>query len=175
MNADAAITRQHETEEADWAVPGDRVRIWVDEFHVLHVSVDGQEYENIRPRQVFPLSGKSSCVSFLNEKSEEILLLSRLDRLDPESRSTLEQALQRLYYAAVITRVDSVTEAMGVSLWHVVTDRGYAQFEVVDRQRHIRIMEGGRFLITDADGNRFEIPCIYDLDETSRRLVETET
>ena len=80
-----------------------------------------------------------------------------------------------MYFGAVITEVYSITETMGVSLWAVMTDRGYAAFEVVDRERHIRLLPNGRFLITDADGNRFEIPCVYALSERSRALVETET
>jgi predicted oxidoreductase len=83
--------------------------------------------------------------------------------------------MAKLYFRAIITRIDSIGESMGVSMWEAMTDCGYAKFEVVDRQRHIRFLPGGRFLITDVDGNRYEIPCIYELDERSQRLVETET
>ncbi|MBN2450644.1 MAG: DUF1854 domain-containing protein [Lentisphaeria bacterium] len=158
-----------------WAVDGSRVKIWEDAFHVLHLSCAGQEYEDVHPRQVFPVSSRSSFVSFFTEKSEEVVLLEDPEQLDGDSRGVLDRALHRLYYAAVITRVYSITETMGVSMWTVMTDRGYATFEVVDRERHIRLLPNGRFLITDADGNRFEIVNVAALDERSQRLVETET
>lgn len=160
---------------SDWAVDASRTRVWRDAFCVLHVAVDGEDHAGMRPRRVFPISSRSPCVSFMNDKGEEELLLRDPDRLDPASAAALVTALSRVYCAAQIREVYDITEAMGVSLWGVMTDRGYASFEVVDRERHIRLLPKGRYLITDADGNRFEIPCVFDLDERSQRLVETET
>ena len=159
----------------DWAVEASRTRIWRDAFCVLHVAVDGQDQADMRPRRVFPVSGRSPCVSFLNDKGEEVLLLRDPDCLDAESAAALATALSRVYCAAQIREVYDITEAMGVAMWAVMTDRGYASFEVVDRERHIRLLPNGRYLITDADGNRFEIPCVFELDERSQGLVETET
>jgi hypothetical protein len=159
----------------DDVVTPDRVTIWEDDFKVLHVKVDGKLLEDVRPRQTFPLSGKADYVSFMDSQGHEVLLLAHPKRLDHDSRKALERALAHLYYAAEITRVDAIGETMGVSLWHVMTNRGYAVFEVVDRQRHIRLMPAGRYVITDVDGNRFEIPDIRKLDPRSQSLVETET
>jgi hypothetical protein len=78
-----------------------------------------------------------------------------------------------MYYVAHITRVDSITEKMGVGHWKVMTDRGYAAFEVVDR-RNIRRLPGDRVVIADADGNRFEIEDTTELDERSQRLIFSE-
>ncbi len=163
------------TSRVDWAVDPQDVRVWLDEFHVLHVEAKGQTFSDVQPRQAFPLSARGDYVGFIGEKDQEMVLVRNASQLDPESRKAVDEALARLYYRATILRIDSIAESMGVSLWEVVTDCGYAKFEVVDRQRYIRILPGGRFMITDADGNRFEIPCIYELDERSQRLVETET
>lgn len=158
-----------------WAVDPEEVRVWLDEFHILHVEACGEVHHDVRPRHAFPLSGRGDYVGFLGEKEQELVLVRHASRLDPASRAALDEALAKLYYRAIITRIDSIAETMGVSMWEVMTDCGYAKFEVVDRQRHIRFLSGGRFLITDVDGNRYEIPCIYELDERSQRLVETET
>lgn len=159
----------------DWAVDPQDVRVWMDEFHVLHVEAKGQVYDDVQPRHAFPLSGKGDYVSFIGEKDQEMVFLRNASQLDPASRRALDESLAKLYYRATILRIDNIAETMGVSMWEVMTDCGYAKFEVVDRQRYIRILPGGRFLIVDADGNRFEIPCIYEMDERSQRLVETET
>jgi hypothetical protein len=159
----------------DWARDPEEVRVRLDEFHVLHVAVGDEEYSDVKPRYAFPLSKRGDYVSFIGEKDAEVVLVRDASRLDKESLAALHEVMGKTYYRARILRIDSIAEAMGVSMWEAETDRGYAKFEVVDRQRHIRILPGGRFLITDADGNRFEIPCIYELDERSQRLVETET
>ena len=159
----------------DWAVTADRVTIREDEYHILHVKVGDEEFSDVRPRRAFPLSSKSDYVSFLTDRDTEVVLLTDPRNLDRTSRKALERALDRVYYTAQILRVDKISEAMGVSMWEVLTNRGYAKFEIVDRQRFIHILPGGRYLITDVDGNRFEIEDISRLDAHSRSLIETET
>lgn len=158
----------------DWVIQPERVRLREDEFHVLHVSVDGNETPNVEARCVFPLSQKADYVSFVDENGKEAVLLARPRGLDGDSRRCLEKALDRMYYMARIERVDEITETMGVSQWKVQTDRGYAVFEIADRRRHIRSLRGGRYLVSDADGNRFEIEDLSRLDERSQALVATE-
>jgi hypothetical protein len=160
---------------SDWAVEAHQVRIWRDPFCILHVEVGGKDLADLRPRRVFPISTRSPFISFVNEKGEEVVLLRDPTGLDPESAATLTQALSKVYGFTIIRRVYEISETMGVSLWAVMTDRGFASFEVVDRERHIRLLPNGRYLITDVDGNRFEIPCVYDLDEHSQEQIETET
>jgi hypothetical protein len=158
-----------------WLTQPDGVRIWEDPFYRLHVSANGEEFHNVRPRRAFPLSGKADYVSFMSEDDKEVLLLAHPQALDKESRKALLAALERVYYLARILRVDAVSEKMGVSHWEVKTDRGYAKFEVVDRNRHIRKLPGDRVMIVDADGNRFEIENVGGLDERSQALVRAET
>ena len=90
-----------------------------------------------------------------------------------DSRDILTAALKRMYYVATISRVDSITEKMGVTTWQAETDRGYARFEILDRE-NIRRLPGHRVMLTDADGNRFEISNIEELDQRSQALIFTE-
>jgi len=159
----------------DWLITPDRVRLREDEFHVLHVSVDSVEFHDVTPRRVFPLSGKADFVSFIGEGDKEVVLLSHPNRLDTDSRSCLAKALGRMYYTPKILRVDEISEAMGVGQWKVLTDHGYAVFEVAERNRHIRTFPNGRYVISDVDGNRFEIENVDQLDAKSRSVVDSET
>ena len=154
-------------------VQPERVRLWQDDFRRLHISVDGREYEDVRAVRAFPVSGKADYVSFVNKEGKEVAFLARAHELDKESRRVLTDALQKMYYVAKITRIFSLTETMGVAHWQVMTDRGYATFEVADRE-HIRTLPAGRFLITDADGNRFEIEDATALDPRSQTLLRSE-
>ena len=155
-------------------VEPERMRVWEDSLRRLCISVDDKEYTNLRPRRVFPLSGKANYISFLDDKGKEVALLTRPRKLDKESREALDEALGRMYYVAKITRVDSINEKWGVSHWEVETNRGYAAFEVADRSS-IRRLGRGRIMVTDADGNRFEIEDLSQLDEHSQALVFGET
>jgi len=159
----------------EWLITPERVRLWEDEFHVLHVSVDSVAFHDVTPRRVFPLSGIADFVSFIGEGDKEVVLLSHPSRLDRDSRSCLEKALGRMYYTPKILRVDEITETMGVGQWKVLTDRGYAIFEVTERNSRIRTFPNGRYVISDVDGNRFEIENVDRLDAKSRSVVDSET
>ena len=168
-------SEQDEREEVfdERLVTPERVKVWEDTFKKLCVTIDGKEFKDLRVRRVFPLSGKADHVSFLNKDGKETVMLAHPHKLEGKSREILEQALERMYYVATINRVDSITEKMGVGQWQVQTDRGYAVFEVVDR-RTIRELPGGRLVLSDADGNRFEIKDVSELDERSQNLIQSE-
>ena len=155
------------------AVLPEWVKVWEDEFKVLHVSLDGKDFSKVRAVLAFPVTGRADYVSFLDETHKEVVLLAHPKKLDKESRRTLEQALTNMYYVPKITRIDSVTEIMGVTNWQCQTDCGYAAFEVVDRE-YIRKLPGGRFIIADADGNRFEIEALGRLDSRSQSIAQSE-
>ena len=110
----------------------------------------------------------------MGRDGKEAALLAHADKLDDESLRVLKACLERVYYVPKIQRVDSIAENHSVSRWNVLTDRGYASFEVVDSE-NIRRLPGGAFLICDADGNRYEIESIHQLDPRSRVLLESET
>lgn len=160
----------------DKLVQPDRVKVWLDAFQRLWVRVDEREVADVQPRKVFPLSNRSDYVSFLGEQDREVLLLAHPHRLDRASRKALHRALERMYYRAKILQVYAIREISGgVCLWNVRTDRGYANFEVVERNDRVKHFPPGRYLITDVDGNRFEIEDLHALDEHSREVVFHET
>jgi len=173
MTASDNLKTPNEPRTSEWLVQPERARIWEDSFRSLHLSVDGKEFSNLHLRRAFPLSAMVDYVSFLDEKDKEVALLARPQKLDKTSRQALEKALERMYYVAKIVRVDEIKEAMGVTHWQVQTDRGYAAFEVVDLH-HVRKLPEGRYLIADADGNRFEIEDVRRLDARSQTLIMSE-
>jgi hypothetical protein len=152
----------------------EQVQVWEDPFHVLHLRVGERQFDSVRAVRVFPVSRRADYVSFLDEAGKEVFLLAHPQKLDKASRRALDKALEHMYYVAKILRVFNITETMGVTHWLVLTDRGYAAFEVVDRQL-IRQLPHDRYIITDADGNRFEIDDLSKLDTRSQTLVFSET
>jgi hypothetical protein len=159
---------------SDRTVEPDRVTVWRDSFHILYVSVDGEAFRDVVARRLFPISRKAHYVSFLSD-GKEVVMLARPEDLDEMSRRCLKEALDRMYYVARIERIDQINLVMGVSQWRVMTDRGYAIFEITDRGSQVRLLPDGRCLIADEDGNRFEIKDINNLDRESSRLIRTQT
>ena len=152
----------------------ERVRVWRDEFRRLHVQVDGKvEHVDVKPVPVFPVSEAADYVSFLDSKDKEVLLLRDAHGLDPESRAVLDEELGRTYFVPKIIRVYDIEDAHGAARWEVETDRGYRVFDIRDRE-DMRVIHRTRVLLQDADGNRFEIENVNELDEHSRRLLDTE-
>ncbi|MCX7014909.1 MAG: DUF1854 domain-containing protein [Candidatus Sumerlaeota bacterium] len=170
---------EREEEQADdsdlvRAIPAEQVRVWEDHLHMFHVRVDDQTFDDVRAVGLFPVSGMAGYVSFMDETGKEVVLLKDPENLDETSREALEKALDRMYYVAQILRVLRITENHGISRWETLTDRGFAVFEVLNRET-IREPSPGRYLITDADGNRFEIRDVAELDAQSRAFVASET
>lgn len=154
-------------------VAPERVRLREDAFHLFHLTVDEREFLDVRPVRAFPISGKADYVGFMDAQGKEVALVAHPQKMDRASRQALERAFSRVYYVPKIQRIDKIEETWGVSHWQVDTDRGYASFEVVDRE-YIRKLGGARFLIIDADGNRFEIENAARLDVRSQTLLHSE-
>ena len=166
-------TLEREPVFAERCVTGDRVKVWENSLRQLCIRIDGQEFTDLIPRRAFPLTGKADYICLLNRDGKETVMLAKPNQLDRASREALDAVLTRMYYTATITRVDSIVEKLGVSRWEAMTDRGYARFEVIDTES-IRKLKGGRVVLTDADGNRFEIRNVEALDPRSRDLVYAE-
>jgi hypothetical protein len=156
-------------------IDGATVRIWRDRFRRLHAQAEGgEEFIDVRPARIFPISEAADYVSLLDAKDREVMLLKNPKALDAESREALEEALGRTYFVPRITGIYEIEDAHGASRWEVQTDRGYRVFDVRDRE-DVRVFGDRRVLLQDADGNRFEIEDISALDESSRRLLDRET
>ena len=160
--------------ESGRAVGPEGVTVSRDAFDVLHLTVAGETHDDVKPVRLFPISGKADYVSFVGRKGKEVCLLAHRDGLDDASRRALDEALDAMYYMPKILRIDRIHEMWGITHWETQTDCGYAAFEVVDRDQ-IRRLPHGRFVIRDADGNRFEIEDVDALDARSQVLVHSET
>lgn len=128
---------------------------------------------DLKPAPVFPISEVADYMSFVDEKGREAVLLRDPKGLDCESRKALGEALSRAYFVPKITYIYEIEDAHGASRWEVETDRGYRIFDVRDRE-DLRVLSKGRIMLQDADGNRYEIEDMRQLDERSQRILDKE-
>lgn len=135
---------------------------------------DGETMENIKPRRLFPLTGKTRHINFLDAEGEEVLILDNMKNLDKDSRQTLTEALDRYYVIPKIKNIISIKEEYGVFIWTVNTDKGTTKFEVRQPSVDIKSLGGGYVVVKDINDNRYEIPDSKKLDLISQRLLEEQ-
>ncbi len=130
-------------------------------------------YPDISVHFMFPLSSPGQLVTFCDRNGKEIGVITNAQQLDRLSREILQQELERAYFVPKITRILKIKEEFGLVHWEVETDKGPRRFQVQSRY-DIRAMGGGRHVVRDIDGNRYDIPEVDALDAQSRNLLELE-
>ncbi|MBI1915878.1 MAG: DUF1854 domain-containing protein [Planctomycetes bacterium] len=132
--------------------------------------VSGREHAGVEPVRAFPLSSPRHGVSVCDAEGRELFWIDDLDDLPVSVRKVLEDELTRREFVPVLRRVLSVT-AVEPSEWRVETDRGPTRF-LLKSEDDVCPLDDHRALVTDANGIRYLIPDLRELDATSRRLLE---
>jgi len=131
-----------------------------------------RSFHTVKLYQAWPLSRPGRHVSLCDGKGDEITLLESLDHLHPASRAVAEEELQRRYLTAHVEEIQGVRTEFGVTYWHVRTDRGDRDFVVQSMTDSCTWLSDVHLLITDVDGNRFEIVDRSALDALSRTKLD---
>ena len=127
---------------------------------------------DVRLRRAFPWSKSNGFVSVRDSEGKELMLLEDCEHLDDGRRKMVEDWLAGASFVPRIVAVEDVDVRFGYQQWKVRTDRGPAEFRVQERE-DIRFLPDGRFRIKDADGTVYEMVSLAQLDEPSRKAVES--
>lgn len=158
-----------------------KIRIYRDEFNRLRLKFGNPE-GNGEPPEVevamgFPLTNSEHFVSLVEvkdgKKDKEIGMIEDIRKLDSKSRKILKAELKRAYFMPKIMRINRLKEYHGVMKFDVETEKGRREFETRYKE-DIRRLSGGRVVIKDADGNRYEIKDYRKLDQRSINLIDSE-
>lgn len=158
-----------------------KVRVYKDDFNSLRLKMEGDGEDKEAPVVVatmgFPLTNPDHFISFVEvkngKKDKEIGVVEDLKKLDSKSRKILKEELKRAYFMPQITKINRMKEFHGIMKFDVETDKGSREFETRYRE-DIRKLPGGRVIIKDADGNRYEIKDYRKLDQRSVNLIDSE-
>ena len=155
-------------------IEGDNAKIErVDLTHMNVIMFDGQKFDNVEPRRLFPISGLRKYITLLDNDEKEVAIIRNLDSLMDDSKKAVEQCLNEYYLIPKITKVYEVKEVSGNINMHVLTDKGERKFEIWHRYNDIKIIHGTRMLFRDMADNRYEIEDIDKLDNSSRIKLGT--
>ncbi len=133
----------------------------------------GEEKSIIRVMvlRAFPLSDPNHYYAFLDSASHDVGVIVNPHEIDPESRRVCEEDLERRYFIPTVQRVKSAIEEWGSVTWVVETDRGEREYTVRGMRDNMVELSANRVMLTDIDGNRFEIRDLSKLDVVSQNLV----
>jgi Domain of unknown function (DUF1854) len=138
------------------------LRLFYEPPGTLRLTVgDERSYPVVKLYQARPLSEPGRFLSFQNGKGEEITMVRELGELLPEAQET-----------ARVEGIDHIRTEFGVTYWDVRTDKGPRDFVVQSLSESCLWLSENHLLISDVDGNRFEIADRTQLDEESRARLD---
>ena len=103
---------------------------------------------------------------------KEIGIIANISVFDEAQQRYLADELSRKYFIPIVEVITSVKEKYGFSYWEVDSDIGKIKFTVHDAYRNILKITDDRIMVTDVNGNRYEITSLNKLDRKSFRRIE---
>lgn len=131
-------------------------------------------YDRVGVYRTFPVTQPEEFISIreANEKAREIGVVERLSDLDPEQAKMLKEQLDLRYFTPEITKVFDIKTEYGYGYFHVMTTYGECRFTIHNGGSSVVSLTDTRIIITDLDGNRFEVPDIMKLTVAERKKLD---
>lgn len=125
----------------------------------------------IKARRCFPFSSPSKYISIRDGNDDEIGIISDLAHISKEYRSWIEDDLEMRYFTPRVASIKLIRQRFGGVEWHVDTDCGSKRLITKGVHDTMTEVEPGRYVITDVDGNRYEV-FVDELDPASREKID---
>ncbi len=145
---------------------------------VTNADGEPEHFERVVVLRSFPVTNPDEFLSVREPDSKkqgrgkEIGMIRRMSDFDEETRALLLEELDRRYFTPEIRKINSVKEKFGYLYWDVNTTAGNVTFVLNNPFSNIRILEDGRILVNDIDGNVFAITEPQKLDAASLKKIE---
>lgn len=138
----------------------------------LEMVVEGEAtFSSVIVRRAFPMMRPDEYLSVCNSENKEIGMIRTLLELPESSQKLLQEDLERRYMVPMILRAISVKDIFGAVEWEVETNRGPKKFIVQNIRENIQRISANRYILTDAEENRYEIRDLSLFDPKSRMMV----
>ncbi len=133
-----------------------------------------REYDRVGVYLTFPLTNPEEFISIreADEKAKEIGIIEKLSQLEKDQQEMLREQIKLRYFRPVITKVLDVKDEYGYAYWNVVTTFGVCRFTTQMSGDAVIHLSDSRLLVTDIDGNRYEIPDFYQLGVMERKKLD---
>ncbi|WP_300753265.1 DUF1854 domain-containing protein [Janthinobacterium sp.] len=132
---------------------------------------DGQVYHGVAPVRAFPIQSPNEGISLVQGDGKEVAWIDHVDTLPEPARTLVKEELEGREFMPEISRVVSVSSYATPCTWYVETDRGPTQF-VLKGEEDIRRIGATSLLIADNHGIHFLIRDMFDIDKTTRKVLD---
>jgi hypothetical protein len=132
----------------------------------VSMKTEEEFYPRIQVYHAFPFTDPNSYISIRepDEKAKEIGIIKDFRKdISKESREMLEEQLRLRYFTPVIEKIINIKDEYGFAYFDVLTDHGACRFTIHMGGSSVVNLSDTRLMITDLDGNRFEIPDVTRL------------
>lgn len=131
-------------------------------------------YDRVGVYLTFPLTNPEEYISIreADEKAKEIGIIEKLSQLAEDQQEMLREQIRLRYFMPVITKVMDVKDEYGHAYWNVMTTFGACRFTTQMSGDAVIHLSDSRLLVTDIDGNRYEIPDFYQLSVMERKKLD---
>lgn len=151
----------------------ERIKLWFGPGGEFRCEIEGDRcYLNCRASRCFPFSDRRRYVALFDGLKGEIGAIYDPGKLDPESLKALDHMLERRYFIPIIEQVKWLKEEYSVVYWSVDTNVGPRDFVCRGLRDAVTELEERRLIVTDVDGNRFEIPDYDQLNRATQALLD---
>ena len=146
------------------------------EFRTVHGRLElrkkGEEaWIEVTLGRLFPLSEPGGWFAVLDKEDKELGVLEDMTSLSRDSAASLRFELRRQYMVPEIRRVVTCRTRLDLVEWDVETDRGRVTFLVKQHQEQPYSPMPNRIVITDIEGNTYDVPDISKLDPESQKAL----
>jgi hypothetical protein len=138
----------------------------------LCLKVGETDHRRVKLARILPFSEPYRYISVATMESKEIGILKDVADLSEEQAAIVREELAHRYYCPVVTEILSIKEKMGYFYFDVKISEHKKLFAVKDISKSIKMLDEQSIIITDVDGNRYQISDVWAIDSKSRRRIE---
>lgn len=130
------------------------------------------EFARVSLHRAFPFKSVNEYISVRTTEGKEIGIIKNVMEFPEETVDLFRYELDRRYFTPRIEKINNIKEEFGYAYWDVITDSGPKRFTVQNVHNNLLQISDTRIMAVDVDGNRFEIPDMWKLDQKSLKMVE---
>ncbi len=140
----------------------------------VRLTYKDKTYDRVGVYRTFPVTQPEEYISIreADEKAREIGVIETLSALEKDQEEMLREQLNLRYFTPEITKIFDIKTEYGYGYFHVMTTYGECRFTIHTGGGSVVSLTDTRIVITDLDGNRFEVPDIMALTTTERKKLD---
>lgn len=131
-----------------------------------------EEIERVDVFRLFPLTFLDRYISVRKYEGDEIGIIEDLSTLNSEQSKMITDELNRRYFTPEILSISRIKEEFSYHYWDVETSSGYKQFVTKRGNNLIKVLKNKSILISDIDGNRYQIKDESRIDDKYMKVIE---